>query len=368
MPEPLKNMYNDAFFGRLTGAMQEIDGGFDAKSFITRIHEDDWKHMELKERMRHISITLHDHLPGSYEDKVHVLLDLVSYITGSSDYELGFEYMFLPDFVEVYGIDEYETSIPAMERITQFSSCEFAVRPFIIRYYDKMIAQMMKWSNHEHHMVRRLASEGCRPRLPWAMALPSLKKDPSDILPILENLKDDEYEIVRRSVANNLNDISKDNPDTVISLVKKWKGKTPETDWVVKHASRTLLKQGHPEVMSIFGFGDSKKIAVHNFKVLTPNVRIGDYLEFSFDLENTASTSSLIRLEYAVYYVKANGTLSKKVYMISEKEYSGKSITTINRRQSFRIITTRKFHLGEHKVAVIINGAEKDALSFELIE
>ncbi len=134
-------------------------------------------------------------------------------------------------------------------------------------YPDEMLSQMISWSKHENNKVRRLASEGSRPRLPWAMALPSYKNDPSPILPILENLKEDSCEVVRRSVANNLNDIAKDNPDTVIDISKQWKGKSKETDALVKHACRTLLKQGELQILKLFGFG-SVSCKFLNFLVL----------------------------------------------------------------------------------------------------
>ena len=172
----------------------------------------------------------------------------------------------------------------AIERITQFTSCEFAVRPFIIKYPKEMMKQMLVWSKHEHWGVRRLSSEGCRPRLPWAMALPNLKENPAPIIPILENLKNDISRFVRLSVANNLNDIAKDNPETVISLVKKWQGKSENVNWVIKHGSRTLLKQGNADVMEIFGFDTTKDITVKDFKISTPKVKIGDSLEFGFKL------------------------------------------------------------------------------------
>jgi 3-methyladenine DNA glycosylase AlkC len=281
--------------------------------------------------------------------------------------EDSLEYMFFPDFIEVYGIGDYKNSIKAIEKITQFTSCEFGVRPFLIKYPKKGIQQMMKWTSHKHPMVRRLSTEGCRPRLPWAMAIPFLKKDPSPIIPILEKLKDDSSESVRRSVANNLNDISKDNPDVVIGLAKKWFEKNKELDWVVKHACRTLLKQGNQEVMKLFGFGDVGKIKIENFQILTPKVKIGEALEFTFQLKNTSSNPSKLRLEYGLYYQKQNGSLSKKVFKISEKIYPEKSATTINRKQSFRVITTRKFHKGLHQVSIIINGHEFEQYDFELL-
>jgi 3-methyladenine DNA glycosylase AlkC len=155
----------------------------------------------------------------------------------------GLVYIFLPDYIEQYGLEDFESSVKAIENVTRFVSCEFAVRPFILKYGGTMMKKMRTWSLHKSYHVRRLSSEGSRPRLPWAISIPELKKDPSPILPILENLKNDPSEWVRRSVANNLNDIAKDHPGLVIELARKWKGISRETDAIIKHGSRTLLKK-----------------------------------------------------------------------------------------------------------------------------
>ncbi len=366
MPELLKNIYNPSFFDRFTRTLSTVISRFDKKSFLKDIYDTEWENRELKQRMRHISTTLHAHLPGSFKKQTAGILKIIQQ-NQNGDTELGFEYMIFPDFIEVFGLDDYDTSVKAIEKITQVTSCEFAVRPFIIRYPKKMISQMKEWSKHQHPMVRRLSSEGCRPRLPWAMALPELKKDPAPILPILKRLKNDPSETVRRSVANNLNDISKDHPDIVIEMAKKWHGKTKETDWLVKHACRTLLKQGHPEAMLLFGFGSVEQIDIIGFKILTPEVKIGESMAFSFDLVNKSKKPSKIRLEYGLDFQKANGRLSKKVFTISEKEYPALSTTTINRKQPFKIITTRKLYPGRHQVSVIINGKELESNDFELL-
>lgn len=232
-----------------------------------------------------------------------------------------------------------------------------------------MMKQMLVWSKHEHWGVRRLSSEGCRPRLPWAMALPNLKKDPTPIIPILENLKNDPARFVRLNVANNLNDIAKDNPEIVIDLAKKWKGESKEVDWIIKHGCRTLLKQGIPEVMELFGFDSIRNnISMEDFQISSLKVKVGDSLEFGFNLLNHSNKTIKIRLEYGIYYQKANGTLTKKVHKISEKEYTGNSTTRITRKHSFRVVTTRKFHLGLHQIAIIINGSEFEKYDFVLIE
>ena len=161
----------------------------------------------------------------------------------------------------------------------------------------------------------------------------------------------------------------KDNPEIVIDLAKKWKGESKEVDWIIKHGCRTLLKQGIPEVMELFGFDSIRNnISVEDFQISSPKVKVGDSLEFGFNLLNHSNKTIKIRLEYGIYYQKANGTLTKKVHKISEKEYAGNSTTRITRKHSFRVVTTRKFHLGLHQIAIIINGSEFEKYDFVLIE
>lgn len=245
MAEPFKNMYNEQFLNRFTKDLKVVIPDLDARGFISQVIDDDWENRELKQRVAHITTILKKFLPADYKDAIAKILELLEYVERThSDYSviddtkfgLTLEYgAILDNYVDQYGLDDYETSIKAIEKITQFTSCEFVTHPFIVKYPNEMMAQMLVWSRHEHWGVRRLASEGCRPRLPWAMAIPDLKQDPSPIIPILENLKNDPAKSVRLSVANNLNDIAKDNPQTVIDLAKKWHGKSKEVDWVIKH-------------------------------------------------------------------------------------------------------------------------------------
>jgi len=362
-----KDQYNARFFEQLTQHIKTVEPNFNTAAFLKDIYDSTWNDRELKERMRHISITLAKHLQGDYATQLQTILQLVETIQNSNFERHSIEFLIFPDFVEVYGLDHFDISVHAMERITPLESCEFAVRPFIKAYPQKMDAQMQQWSQHKHPQVRRLSTEGYRPRLPWGMGIPFLKKDPTPVLAILEQLKEDPAETVRRSVANNLNDISKDHPETVVTLAKQWKGQSPELDWVVKHACRTLLKQGHPEVMQLFGFGDIKHINIHHFNIHTPKVKLGEDLQFSFTLENSSKKDSLIRLEYGIYFMKANGSLAKKVFKISEKNYAKQSHTAITRKQAFKLITTRKLYKGTHKVALIINGKELEAYAFEFL-
>lgn len=368
MAELLKNIYNKNFFYKFIETVQLVKADFNKQSFLNQIYDGDWDSKELKQRMRHITIVLKNHLHEDYKKNVNIILKVIPKLIANGFKPDNLEFIFFPDFIEVFGLEEYEVSIDAFPQITQFVTCEFAVRPFIIKYEKEMIKELKTWSKDSHPMVRRLASEGCRPRLPWAIAISFLKENPTSILPILENLKNDESESVRRSVANNLNDISKDHPETVILLAKKWHGITTETDFLIKHACRTLLKQGNIEAMRLFGFGSIDKIKIENFKILSPTVKVGGALNFIFQILNTSSLKSKIRIEYGLYYQKANGSLSRKVFKISEKEYLGETVTEISRKQSFKIITTRKFHKGKHQLSIIINGIELGKLDFILLE
>ena len=327
--EPFKNMWNDRFYSGYMKALKSVLDDFDERSFLSQIFDDEWENRELLQRARHNTTVLKKFLPADYKQAIAKILALIKYLKMTpywemieqnsleGKYGLSLEYGFLGDYVEQYGLDDYETSVNAIEEITQFTSCEGAVRAFIIKYPKEMMNQMLTWSKHPNQWVRRLSSEGCRPRLPWTMALPSLKENPAPIIPILENLKNDPSEFVRKSVANNLNDIAKDNPLIVIDLARKWQGKSENTDRIIKHGCRTLLKQGNKEVMDIFGFDFANNVLIKDFQIITPKVKIGESLEFCFKLVNNNPSKTSIRLEYGLYYQKANGTLSKKVFKIS---------------------------------------------------
>lgn len=368
MSNLLKDIYSIPFYAKFSDILGEVIANFDKQKFTSDIFTDNWDSKELKQRMKHTSFVLHQFLPDDFTQTPKVFEEIISKIKEKPFTKSSFEFMFFPDYIENYGIDDFETSVKTIEFVTQFTSCEFAVRPFIIKYGERMLQQMYQWSLHENHHVRRLASEGSRPRLPWAMALPELKRNPKPILPLLENLKNDASEYVRRSVANNLNDIAKDNPDLVIQIAKQWKGKSKETEAIIKHGCRTLLKQGNSDILKFFGLADNPKVELINFKIKTNAVCVGENLEFSFSLQNNDEKTQFIRLEYAIYYLRKNGQLSRKVFKISERQLNPSQTIEIHRRQSFKIITTRKFYIGQQKLSIIVNGQEREIDNFELTE
>jgi 3-methyladenine DNA glycosylase AlkC len=366
MATPLKDLYSPTFFSVFADALTTVLPSFNKKKFTQQIFDGEWESKELKQRMRHTALVLRQFLPTDFSKAAPLIVKLITALRKKGVKEAGVEFMFLPDYIALYGIDTFKTAVDLFELVTPFTSCEFAVRPFIIKYGDKMLGQMLRWSLHPNHHVRRLASEGSRPRLPWAIALPELKKDPAPILPILENLKKDPSEYVRRSVANSLNDIAKDNPQTVIAIAKQWKGLGKETDALIKHGCRTLLKQGNKPILQYFGLLGNTAIEVTAFRIQTPKVPIGQHLAFSFVVQHDGRKPQTLRLEYAVHYLRQNGTLSKKVFKISEREVGAGQTLQVERKQSFRPITTKKFYTGQHRLSIIVNGQEKGIATFEL--
>lgn len=362
--EPLKYIYNENFYSQFVDALGKIVPDVKKEDFLSQIFISNWDSLELKERMKHSSFVLNNFLDSDFETASNQIINTLKILEFKDVRYSPLALMFLPDYIETYGINHFDASMKSFESITEHSSCEFAVRPFIIQNQEKALEIMLDWSKHKNFHIRRLASEGCRPKLPWAMALKALQKDPKPILPILENLKADNEDYVYRSVANNLNDISKDHPNLVLNIAKKWSKKTKTTDWLVKHSLRTLLKAGNQEAMQIFGYGSPRNAQINSFKFLKTDIKVGDYLEFSFDLLN--NKKAINRLEYAIYFLRQNGTLGKKVFKISEKDYIENSSTKIEKKHSFKVISTRKYNLGLHQISIIINGIESETQNFIL--
>lgn len=365
MPELMKDKYyNYHSIYELALRIKAVYHSFQDSDFVNDIMDETWDVLELKGRMRQIAINLGRYLPTDYESALGIIDQVVAgYPEGFHDNAL----IYFPDFVEVYGRDEchWNLSIAALERYTQYSTAEFAVRSFIIDYEERMMAQMYVWAKHKNEHVRRLASEGCRPALPWGQALTRFKKDPSPILGILEQLKADPSLYVRKSVANNLNDISKTHPDLVVKTAMDWYGKNEYTDWIVKHGCRTLLKKGNRDVLGIFGIADAGSVDVYDFALGAASVPIGKDMIFSFKIRVKKATK--VRLEYGVYYVKANGGQNRKVFQISEASFMANQEKTYIKTHSFADLSTRKHYPGTHSLALIVNGTEQGKLDFEVL-
>ena len=348
MAEQLKNLYSKEFIKKLANRLFLAFTNFEKEDFINTIFDISWQNLELKQRMRHIAITLNKYLPFSYKKQLEILKEVKKDFT-------GLEAMIFQDFVEVFGLDDFDESMKALEVFTQEASSEFAIRQFILKYEEQTMNQMKIWAKSSNEHLRRLSSEGCRPRLPWAISLPKFKRNPTKALEIIELLKNDKSLYVRKSVANNLNDISKDNPQLVIKFVKENLGSTKELDWICKHASRTLLKKGDKQILELFNFDKSHHINLIDF-CYDKSVNIDENLTFSFEINSDENIGN-IRVEYVIYYLKSNNIHNKKVFMISQNEIKSSS-KKFTKKQSFKNMTTRKHYLGKHFIAILINGEE----------
>lgn len=358
MAEPLKLLYSPTYVAVLASAIEEQTRSFDADAFKKSVLGNGWKTLELKQRMRRISSTLAEHVPGTYRNQLKTFRRLAPRFD-------GFRGLFFPDFVEVRGLDDFDASMGALEYFTRFSSSEFAVRPFIVKYGQRTMTVMRSWADDENEHVRRLASEGCRPRLPWGIGLAQFKRDPSPILPILEHLRADPSDYVRRSVANNLNDIVKDHPDLVLDIAQRWLGTSPETDRLVKHACRTLLKRGDQRALKLFGHHDCVDVKVTSFSVSPKSVAIGTSLSFGFVLRAQSRTPA--RIEYAIDFVNSKGGTSRKVFKVGEKSLVANEPLRIDRTHRFADFTTRTHYPGRHRIAVRVNGVERAAKTFAVV-
>jgi 3-methyladenine DNA glycosylase AlkC len=358
LADTIAGKYDIAFFTQLMTLIKGDYPEFHSDRFMGLIFDEQWEQRPFKQRIRHISDTLRLTLPPSYREALQILDKIAPQCT-------GVEYLFFPDFVEVYGLDDWEASIPALERYTPYSSSEFAVRPFILQDPERMLRQLLQWTGHDDHHIRRLASEGCRPRLPWGKALEMYKADPTPILPILERLKADPSLYVRKSVANNLNDIAKDHPELVKELARSWYGDNERTDWVIKHGCRSLLRSADAAALALFGFSAAPDAAVSSLSLDNDTVAIGDALSFRFTVRAASSAPLKLRVEYGIDFVKSSGKTSRKLFKVTENDF-GQTDRLYVRTHSFKDLTTRKHYPGKHRLAIVLNGVEMASAGFEV--
>lgn len=360
MAEPLKDRFLQPPFLEAFGAsMIRVYAEWSQRDFLNHIYSPEWEAMELKERMKQVSLAVGKCLPQNFERAVEIL-------KAASDGKESFDGLVYSEFVLHHGQDHPNIALDALELFTQLGSAEFAIRPFILKYEKLTMKRMLDWSKHENVHVRRLASEGCRPRLPWAPALPAFKQDPSPLLPILENLKDDPELYVRKSVANNLNDLTKDNPELVLSLLEKWKtNASANTEWIIKQALRSLVKAGDPKALSLLGF-EPVEVEVKNLSI-PQLVNMGDKFKIRFELANKGKSPADIMVDYIVYHQKANGTLTPKVFKLNSMTLASGEARTIEKQHAIVPITTRKYYPGEHQVAIQVNGEILAMQSFDLL-
>jgi len=357
MAEPLKYMYSPAFFETLGPTLKEAIPGFDCKEFTYAVFDKSWPDLELKQRVSHISKCLGYFLPGDFTSAAETLITLSNQMISKGIHTQSFAPIFIPEYIQANGLDYPDESLNALTEITRLVSAEFAIRPFLNRYPKKTMDYMLQLSTHSHASVRRFSSEGCRPRLPWGAGVPWLKKNPAMILAVLENLKTDASEYVRKSVANNLNDISKDHPELVLNLAQNWRQERhASTDWIIRRACRTLLKRGDTDALSLHGFDPKHRSEVRNFRVDRKMVKVGSALEFHFDFVNKQKEPSSFRIEYAIDYKTSTGKTSRKIFKLKEGGFEPGILHPITKKQSFKDLTTRRHYKGSHQISILSNG------------
>ena len=370
MAEPLKNYFGPDVPAAIASTIVKVHPSFAAKKF-TRDALVGYEPLSLTERGRHITRVLRAHLPDDYPKAIDILVRASTQPSGRNIGSGMGGFLLMPHcfYVADYGLAHFDESMAAQHALTQRFTCEFSIRPFLIRHTEKTLAQLHRWASDPSEHVRRLVSEGTRPRLPWAMRLPAFQADPSPVIELLELLKDDPALYVRRSVANNLNDIGKDHPDVLVDTAKRWlKDATQERAWVVRHALRWAVKQGEPGALNALGFGKTAKVEVRNAAISPHRASIGGQLSIRFDLHNPLKSAQDVMVDFQVHYIKANGAARAKVFKLKNLAMPAGATEPMSKSISLKEMTTRKHFAGVHRVDVIINGQAMPLGNFELFE
>lgn len=340
--------------------LSRVFKNFDQEKFISNLVNEHFLGLELKERIQTVAESMHDFLPKKYSKAVAILVKAAPRVK-------MFENWILTTYVELYGLDDFDTSIAALEELTKYGTGEFAIRPFIIRHTDRTMKIFHQWAEHPNEHIRRLAAEGSRPRGVWVAHIVCFKKNPAPVLKLLEKMKADQSLYVRKAVANNLNDISRDNPDAFIRTVRKWKkDKNILTDWIIKHGCRSLLKAGNPDVLSILGFTASPKIKFRNLKLVSEQLAVGDQLEASFEILSQVKKSQKLAIDYRIYFRNKSGGQNSKLFKFVEKTVESGQVVKCLLRHKLKKLSTRNLYSGSHRLEVIINGNVTGRKDFSL--
>lgn len=355
--EPLKEMFSPVFYTKLAEAFKQVHKQFPAGQFLHDVQEP-LASLSLNERMRHTSVILHQHLPQDYGKAIAIMREVAPLLNK------GYTMLTFPDFVSQFGMHDVKTSLSALHYFTRFGSSEFAIRVFLKQDFEKTIQYMYRWSEDENEHVRRLSSEGSRPRLPWSFKLDAVIQNPKHTQPILENLKQDESLYVRKSVANHINDFSKDSPDFVLKLVKGWDQSHPHTAWIVKRGCRSLFKQGDKKSLAAFNYTKDAQVAIKNFTLAPSTVKIGGAINFAFELISKKKSIQKLMVDYRIHYAKKTGVLLPKVFKLKELSLKPGESVFISKKQSFQDFTTRKHFPGKHRLEILVNGMVAKRVEF----
>ncbi|MEV0379676.1 DNA alkylation repair protein [Nonomuraea sp. NPDC050643] len=355
MAQPLKHLINADSVAVLAGGLSAAWAPFPRETFIARALAG-LDGLELKARVSHVATALHEALPLPYPQAAAIVRECASLVP------LGMWSGWpATEHTAVRGLDHLADAMETLAVLTPYATGEFAVRPYLERYQDDALKIMHGWAESPDEHLRRLASEGSRPRLPWAGRVGWLMT-PGPTLPLLDRLRDDPSEYVRRSVANHVNDLAKDHPEVVVELLAGWRSEGgSHVEKVLRHAVRGLLRSGHPEALSLMGATPGSG-AVDVLALEADTVAVGGKLAFTVTV--TAGVPGPVLLKYAV---RRAG--SRRVFHLGQREASGPGATfTLRKSHSFRPVTTRDEPPGARELEVIVNGRVAASTTFTLVD
>lgn len=344
-----KDWFNRERYESIADRLAKACAKFDRKQFL-KLTLSGLSDRELMARLSQTSIAAAASLPGSYGQQLKILRKI------AGPEPNGMIGVWYSDFVGQFGLDDPALSLPALSYFTQFGSAEFAIREFLLRNPKQTLKLMLQWSKDDDEHVRRLASEGSRPRLPWGKRLDFLVADPTPTRRILEHLRNDPSLYVRKSVANHLNDIAKDHPDYVMDLVESWEQNQPRVSWITRRGLRTLIKQAYPRTLKFLGVGNPPKLAEINFSVSARRVQLGERIELNLSLTSASRVRQNLLIDYVVHYVKSNGSTNAKVFKWKQTELVAGQSLTLTKTQRIQDFSTRKHYPGNHRIEIQING------------
>ncbi len=370
MAEPLKNNYGISVAVKIAQMIQHVESNFDSEGFVEHVQRG-YEQLELMDRGRKIAASLKVFLADDFKQAVAILLASLDSPVAHDEENNMASFIFMPHtiYVTENGLDDFDTSMNAHYELTQKFTSEFAIRPFIQRYPEKCLALLTKWATDSNLHVRRLVSEGTRPRLPWASRLPEFIQDPSPVVKLLELLKDDTELYVRRSVANNLNDIGKDHSELLANIAKKWlENASKDRVWLVKHALRSAIKRGEQGALQALGYGHAADVRVENVAISPQKSKMGGSVQINFELTNQASKTAALMVDFSIHFIKANGKANPKTFKLKAVELMANQTLKFSKKVSLKPMTTRTLYAGLHKVEVMVNGRSTLIGDFDLAE
>lgn len=353
----LKDHINRQSITQLAGLIKRYQVDFPVADFIEQANEQ-LELMPLKARVTHLSTVLATLLVDDYSQNAHWLKQLAKDCV-ETQFDMGWRgFIFWPliDYAGRYGLDQPEVALNLLKHLTPLFTAEFAIRPFIEHHFELTYRHLLQWCDDSDEHVRRLASEGLRPRLPWGGHLKAMQLNPEPVITLLSCLKDDNSRYVQKSVANNLNDISKDHPQRVIAVCREWLNEaTPQRQWIIRHGLRSLIKAGEPAVFSLLGYSD--RVAVKaDFMVSEQQVTLGDATTLQATIHSLVDRAQKLVVDYRIWHVKANGKRTGKVYKWKNIELLGLARVELTKIHAFLKLTTRQYYSGRHTIELLING------------